>query len=48
MRRLAALYLGLCHAWGWTPTDKGLRAFVGQVASGIRSPNGQMHWQRKK
>mgnify|MGYP001123960588 CR=1 FL=1 len=33
MRRYAALYLGLCHAWGWTPSDEGLQ-----------DQNGRMRW----
>lgn len=44
MRRYAALYLGLCHAWGWTSSDEGLRAFVRQVLSGLRDQNGRMRW----
>ena len=44
MRRYAALYLGLCHAWGWTPNDEGLRAFVRQMPSGLRDQNGRMRW----
>ena len=46
MRRFAALYLGQCHAFGWTPTDEGLMAFVLQILVGMRQPDGRMHWQQ--
>ena len=46
MRRFAALYLGLCHADHWHPTDAGLRAFVEQIINGMRLPDGRMHWQK--
>ncbi len=46
MRRFAALYLGQCHAFGWTPTDEGLMAFVLQILEGMRQPDGRMHWQQ--
>ena len=45
MRRFAALYLGLCRAHHWSPTDAGLRAFVGQIINGLRLPDGRMYWQ---
>ena len=46
MRRFAALYLGLCHAHHWHPTDAGLRAFVEQIINGMRLSDGRMHWQK--
>ena len=45
MRRFVALYIDLCHAHHWSPTDAGLRAFVKQIISGLRLPDGRMHWQ---
>lgn len=44
MRRYAALYLGLCHVWGGSPSDEGLRAFVRQILSGLRDQSGRMRW----
>ena len=46
MRRFTALYLGLCHATSWPPTDEGLQAFVLQILKGMRLPDGRMHWQK--
>ena len=45
MRRFAALYLGRCHAEGWTPTYLGLLAFVDQIRRKLLLPDGRMHCQ---
>lgn len=46
MRRFAALYLCRCHAMGWIPSDQGLRAFVQQIISQMRLPDGRMFWEQ--
>lgn len=47
MKYLHAIYLGLCHAYGWLPSDEGLEAFKAQVSSGLRGPDGRIIWKEK-
>lgn len=45
-RRDAALYLCMCHAYGWLANDDGLNAFNDQVDRGLRGPDGKIIWGR--
>lgn len=50
-RREYLLYLGNCHAYGWTLSEPGLQAFLRQRDAGWRNrKTGQMIWpaRRKK
>ena len=41
------IYLGICNAWGWVPTQKGLDAFLRQRKAGWRDRTGRMIWPPK-
>lgn len=43
------LYLGNCHAYGWSPSERGLEAFLLQRDAGWRNKKtGQMIWPGEK
>lgn len=46
LRKDYLLYLGLCHAWGWSPSDRGLEEFLRQLKAGWRDKNGRMIWPK--
>lgn len=40
------VYLGNCNAQGWTPSERGLEAFLRQMAAGWRDDTGRMIWPK--
>ena len=43
-----AVYLGNCHAKGWTPNPEGLEKFRADIQSGKRDERGVIQWPEKQ